>query len=66
MARPKQSVATETPALVDATTPSLYRDETFWQFNYPDPEARALAQAEYELANIDLNDDDALQEWLNS
>jgi hypothetical protein len=68
MARPKHSVATETtdPPLVDATTPNLYRDEAFWQFHYPDPEARALAQAEYELVNIDLNDDETFQAWLNS
>jgi hypothetical protein len=38
----------ETPPLVDASMRGLYRDEAFWQFNYPDPGDRLRAQQEYE------------------
>lgn len=42
----------EYPPLVDASTP-MYRDETFWLFNYPDEEERERAQNEYEQYNYD-------------
>jgi hypothetical protein len=57
MANRQQKVATtvspsECTPLVDATTPGLFRDPTFWRFHYADPMKRAKAQQEYELQQV--------------
>jgi hypothetical protein len=38
--------------LVDAQTPELFRDSTFWPFNSPEPQVRARAIREYELQQV--------------
>ena len=55
--------AAECTPLVDASMRNLYRDELFWFFHYPDHAKRVYAQAEYELYEVDLNDDETFEEW---